>query len=190
VKDIGFLRPRAARCVGCNEPMRRVLAAIIERLAPTFHASNATMLQTPTVGDIGVRELRDRRVDLDVGTDKGTFSDESSRLTFYIKSSSTSLRESEAMAGRQSGAWDLIDEAWSCPRPYLARSARRGSFSRVRSTGAARERRLVVLICTAACFPTGRYLARSCTVLRYGALRSAVKVLAVEFPIQPRLSQS
>jgi len=56
----------------------------------------------------------------------------------------------------------------------------------VRSNGAACERRLVVLQSVQQPASDRPLSGRDPgTVLRYGALRSAVKVLAVEFPIQP-----
>jgi DNA-binding transcriptional LysR family regulator len=88
---------------------------------------------------------------------------------------------------RKFGLADLIDEAWLLPPAgTLPRSLVEEAF-RVR--GLRIPRASVVSLSFnlyGSLLPTGRYLAAiPGAVLRYGALRSAVKVLAVDFPIQP-----
>jgi DNA-binding transcriptional LysR family regulator len=82
---------------------------------------------------------------------------------------------------------DLIDEAWLLPPAgTLPRSLVEEAFH---ARGLRVPRASVVSLSFnlySSLLPTGRYLAAiPGTVLRYGALRSAVKVLAVEFPIHP-----
>src|SRR5207302_2032695 len=91
-------------------------------------------------------------------------------------------------AGRRTfGLADLIDEAWLLPPAgALPRSLVEEAFH---ACDLRVPRASVVSLSFnlySSLLPTGRYLAAIPeSVLRYGSLRSAVKVLAVEFPTQP-----
>jgi DNA-binding transcriptional LysR family regulator len=191
VKDIEFLAdPTAGEVrVGCNEPIAAgLLAAIVERLGRRYPRIVCHMIQTPTVATLEYRELRDRRVDLILARINEPFSDEELQADIlfqerlYIvagKRSKWAVRQKFELA-------DLIDEAWLLPPPgTLVRSLVDDAF---RARGLRIPRASVVSVSFnlySSLLPSGRYLAAiPGAVLRYGALRSAVKVLTVELPIQ------
>ena len=193
MKDIEFLAdPTVGEVrVGCNEPLAAgLLPAIIERLARQYPRIVCHMLQSPTTATLEYRELRDRRVDLMLARIKEPFSDEELHADHLF------LEQLHVVAGKQS-KWagrrtielaDLIDEPWLLPLPdTLPRSLVEEAFQ---ARGLPLPRASVVSLSfnlSNSLLQTGRYLAViPGSVLRYGALRSAVKVLAVEFPIQPR----
>jgi len=191
VKDIEFLAdPTAGEVrVGCNEPIAAgLLAAIIERLGRKYPRIVCHMIQTPTVATLEYRELRERRVDLIVARINEPFSDEEleADILFQERLYVVAGKQSKWAVRRKYGLADLIDEAWLLPPPgTLVRSLVEEAF---RARGLRIPRASVVSLSFnlySNLLPTGRYLAAiPGAVLRYGALRSAVKVLAVEFPVQ------
>jgi DNA-binding transcriptional LysR family regulator len=192
VKDIEFLAdPTTGEVrVGCNEPIAAgLLAAIIERLGRQYPRIQCHMLQTPTVATLEYRELRDRRVDLMLARIREPFSDDEldADILFKERLYVVAGKRSKWAGRRKLGLADLIDEAWLLPPAgTLPRSLVEEAFH---ACGLRVPRASVVSLSFnlySSLLPTGRYLAAiPGTVLRYGALRSAVKVLAVEFPIQP-----
>jgi DNA-binding transcriptional LysR family regulator len=192
VKDIEFLaNPTAGEVrVGCNEPIAAgLLAAIIERLGRQYPRIQCHMLQTPTVATLEYRELRDRRVDLMLARIKEPFSDEElhADILYQERLYIVAGKRSKWADRRKLELADLIDEAWLLPPAgTLPRSLVEEAFH---ARGLRVPRASVVSLSFnlySSLLPTGRYLAAiPGTVLRYGALRSAVKVLAVEFPIHP-----
>jgi DNA-binding transcriptional LysR family regulator len=192
VKDIEFLAdPTAGEVrVGCNEPIAAgLLAAIIERLGRQYPRIVCHMMQTPTVATLEYRELRDRHVDLILARIKEPFSDEElhADILFQERLYIVAGKRSKWVARRAFGLAELIDEAWLLPPAgTLPRSLVEEAFQ---ARGLRVPRASVVSLSFnlySSLLPTGRYLAAiPGAVLRYGALRSAVKVLAVEFPIQP-----
>jgi DNA-binding transcriptional LysR family regulator len=192
VKDIEFLAdPTVGEVrVGCNEPIAAgLLAAIVERLGRQYPRIVCHMMQTPTVATLEYRELRDRHVDLILARIKEPFADEElhADILFHDRLHVVAGKQSKWAARRAFGLADLIDEAWLLPPAgTLPRSLVEEAFH---ARGLRVPRASVVSLSFnlySSLLPTGRYLAAIPeSVLRYGSLRSAVKVLAVEFPIQP-----
>jgi DNA-binding transcriptional LysR family regulator len=175
--------------VGCNEPIAAgLLAAIIERLGRKYPRIVCHMMQTPTVATLEYRELRDRHVDLILARIKEPFSDEELQadILFQERLYIVAGKRSKWAARRTIGLADLIDEAWLLPPAgTLPRSLVEEAF---RARGLRIPQASVISLSFnlySSLLPTGRYLAViPGAVLRYGALRSAVKVLSVEFPVQ------
>jgi DNA-binding transcriptional LysR family regulator len=192
VKDIEFLADPTAGEVreGCNEPIAAGLhSAIIERLGRQYPAIVCHMMQTPTVATLEYRELRDRRVDLILARIKEPFSDEELQADtlFHDRLHVVAGKRSKWASRRTIELSDLINEAWLLPPAgTLPRSLLEEAFH---ARGLRVPQASVVSLSFnlySSLLPTGRYLAAIPeSLLHYGSLRSQVKVLAVEFPIQP-----
>jgi DNA-binding transcriptional LysR family regulator len=193
MKDIAFLSDSTAgqMQVGCTEPMAAgLLPAIIERLRRQHPRIVCQTVQAPTVATFEYRELRDRRVDLIMARIREPFSDEELQAdVLFLEQLHIVVGKRSKWARRQAiQLADLVDEPWLLPPPEtLPRSLLDEAF---RANGLPAPRASVLsssFNLSSNLLPTGRYLAiLPGSVLRYGALRSAVKVLALGLPIQPR----
>jgi DNA-binding transcriptional LysR family regulator len=189
VKDIEFLvDPTVGEVrVGCNEPTAAgLLPAIVERIGRRYPRIVCHMVQTPTTATQEYRELRDRRVELIIARVNEPLSDEQLQADVLF------LERLHVVAGKQS-KWarrrsislaELVDEPWLLPPPNtFPRSRIEEAFQ---ACGLPSPRASVVSLSvnlSSSLLLTGRYLyAIPGSVLRYGVLRLAAKVLPVAFP--------
>jgi DNA-binding transcriptional LysR family regulator len=193
LKDIAFLSDSTAGevQVGSTEPLAAgLLPAIIERLGRQYPRVVCQLVQAPTVATFEYRELRDRRVDLIMGRIREPFSDEDLQADVLFHEQIHIVAGKRSKWARRQGTRlaELVDEPWLLPPPVnLPRSLLDEAF---RAQGLPGPRASVVsssFNLSSNLLPTGRYLSMlPGSVLRYGALRSAVKVLDIDLPIRPR----
>jgi DNA-binding transcriptional LysR family regulator len=193
VKDIEFLTDPTAGAVwvGCSEPIATgLLPAIVERLGRQYPRIVCHVVQTPTTATLEYRELRDRQVEVLLGRIKEPFSDDDLQadVLFHQQLHVVAGRRSKWARRRKIELAELVDEPWLLPLPNTwPRSLIEDAFhaSGLRSPRAGVASLSFNLYNSL--LRTGRYLtALPGSVLYYGALRSLVKLLPVEFPNQPR----
>jgi DNA-binding transcriptional LysR family regulator len=193
VKDIeGLADPTAGDVwVGCSEPIAiGILPAIIERLGRRYPRIVCHVVQTPTTATLEYRELRDRQVDMLIGRIREPFTDDDLQpdILFHQRLHVVAGKRSKWARRRKIELAELVDEPWLLPLPNtLPRSLVEEVFH---GHGLRSPRAGVVSLSFNlynSLLRTGRYLtALPGSVLYYGALRSTVKLLPVEFPNQPK----
>lgn len=193
VKDIEFLTDPTAGdvWVGCSEPIATgLLPAIVERLGRQYPRIVCHVVQTPTTATLEYRELRDHQVEVLLGRIKEPFSEDDlqANVLFHQQLHVVAGKRSKWARRRKIELAELVDEPWLLPLPNtLPRSLIEDAFhaSGLRSPRAGVASLSFNLYNSL--LRTGRYLtALPGSVLYYGALRSVVKLLPVEFPNQPR----
>jgi DNA-binding transcriptional LysR family regulator len=193
VKDIEFLTDPTAGdvWVGCSEPIATgLLPAIVERLGRQYPRIVCHVVQTPTTATLEYRELRDRKVEVLLARINEPFSDDDlhADILLYQRLRVVAGNRSKWTRRRKIELAELVDEPWLLPLPNtLPRSLIEDVF---RARGLRSPRAGVVSLSFnlySSLLRMGRYLtALPESVLYYGALRSTVKLLPVEFPNQSR----
>ena len=175
--------------VGCNEPFAAgLLPAIVERIGRKYPGIVCHVVPTPSASQQDLRELRERRVDLIVARfDETLEQDFEAKLLYYEHPFLVTGRRSKWARRRHIELSELVDEPWiippanALPTVFIERAFR---ACKAPLPHAAVVSLSIHLISTL--LASGRYLGvLPASMLRYGVLRNAIKVLPVEFPPMP-----
>jgi DNA-binding transcriptional LysR family regulator len=191
VRQIEFLaNPKAGEVrVGCNEPFAAgLLPAIVERIGRKYPGIVCHVVPTPSASRPDLRELRERRVDLIVARfDESLEQDFQAKLLYYEQPYLVAGRRSKWLRRQHIELSELVNERWivtppnALPTAFIERA--------FQACGAPLPRAAVVSLSihlSNTLLASGRYLGvLPGSLLRYGVLRNAVKVLPVEFPAMP-----
>ena len=189
VRQIEFLsNPETGEVrVGCNEPFAAgLLPAIVEKIGRKYPGIVCHVVPSASRQDL--RELRERRVDLIVARfDETLEQDFEAKLLYYEQPYLVAGRRSKWARRRHIELTELVNEPWivtppnALPTLFIERA--------FQACGAPLPRAAVVSLSihlSNTLLASGRYLGvLPGSLLRYGVLRNAVKVLPVEFPAMP-----
>jgi DNA-binding transcriptional LysR family regulator len=191
VKQIEFLsNPTTGEVqVGCNEPFAAgLLPAIIERMGRKYPGIVCHVVQTPSAPTLEFRELRERRVDLVVARFKEPVEEDlQADLLYHERLFVVAGRRSKWARRQRIKLAELANEPWILTPPQtlptlLIEEAFHGlglSLPKANVVSLSIHLRNALL-------PTGRYLGViPGSLVRYGVLRHSVKVLPVDFPVEP-----
>jgi DNA-binding transcriptional LysR family regulator len=192
VKQIEFLsNPTTGEVqVGCNEPFAAgLLPAIIEKMGRKYPGIVCHVVQTPTAPTLEFRELRERRVDLVVARFKEPIEEEDlqAELLYQERLFVVVGRHSKWARRKRIELAELANETWILtPANTLPTLLIEEAFH---ALGLPLPKATVVSLSIHlrnALLPTGRYLGViPGSLVRYGVLSHSVKVLPVEFPVEP-----
>lgn len=175
--------------VGCNEPFAAgLLPAIVERIGRQYPGIVCYVVPTPSASTQEFRELYERRVDLMVGRFDASLAPElEAKLLYYEHPFVVAGKRSKWARRSHIELSELVDEPWivtppdALPTAFIERAFKKA--------GAPLPRAAVVTLSIHlrnTLLASGRYLGvLPGSLLRYGVLRSAVKVLPIAFAAEP-----
>jgi DNA-binding transcriptional LysR family regulator len=193
VQEIEFLAdPTAGEVrIGCGEVHAAgLLPAIIERLSLQYPRVVCHLDQAATASTPQFRELRERQVDLVLGYIEESHVDDdvNADVLFHDRTFVVAGKKSKWARRREVTLAELVDEPWLLlPPTTLSHWAIEEAFA---ARGLKMPKPAVVassIHLRNSLLPTGRFLAYlPSSFMHFGAMRSAFKVLPVDFPVKPR----
>jgi len=193
VRQIEFLAdPTAGEVrIGCSEILvAGLLPAIIEHMRDRYPRIACYIDQATTASSVDFHELRERHVDLILGHILEPFeSDEmSAEILFRERTCVVAGKDSKWARRRRIDLAELVEESWLLvPSNSVWHATIEAAFS---AHGLKMPKPSVVSFSVHlrnSLLPTGRYVGfLPESFMHFGAMRSAFKVLPVDFPVTPR----